>query len=398
MLALLTSFALAADLPPVPVYKWTKGEVVKYHLETEVTMPAGILLAAARNVSARTGAVKTVIDTECTAGPVGKNWELTCHIAYGRFTGVAWPAEQTRVDAILTEWSANLLSTTVVMLLSADGRLKEFDTKQSQGQTSREREIQEVQRTWLMRTYSAFDLPLTKDYKDWIRGWLQPGVVHVFDYPSSSGTVASVEYTHKFAGERDGYSVIASSGRGMVSPGQAVDSAGVNLIDTRAAGDALFDVANGKLAYRGYQLDGRHTASSTAGSNDAVIFVSAAMQVVDHFEPNGEAPLPFSVQKAVTYDNPPPELTPGLELVTFDALGMKPLYINGQPDNAKLLELPNATVTARVFVDATGVPTAVTAYKGYEVLVESTVAALRSSRFPARANAYAVDVEVEIRK
>lgn len=398
MLALLTSIALAADLPPVPVYKWTKGEVVKYHLESDVTMPGGIRLYAARNLDAVTGSIKVVLDLECTAAPVGKAWELSCVPAYGRFTGTAWPAQQDRVNTILEEWSAGILKDKFAVLLGADGRFKEFDVKTPEGQTSREREIQDLEHVWLQRAFVIMDLPLTTDYKDWIRGWMQPGTVHVFDYPTSSGTTSSVEYTHKFAGERDGFTVIESSGRGTLSPGAAVGSGGVNLIDARIAGDALFDVANGKLAYRGFQFDGRHTSSSTAGSTDAALFINAAIQLVDHFEPNGKAPLPFSVQKAVVYNNPPPELAPGTELVAFDALGMKPLYINGQPDNAKLLDLPTASVTARVLVDANGSPTSVTAYKGYEVLVESTVKALKSSRFPTRPNAYAVDVEVEIRK
>ncbi len=391
------SLVLAAHAGTVPAWKWPTTPV-RYHLETDLLFPRGVRLKAVENVDARAGQVHLTIDTECVSDPVGKNVELTCTIAYARMTAVPYqPTDAEMLPKVVAEWSAALQGVPVVLFLGADGHLKQFDVKGRMADNLRIRQIQEMQRIYLLRAFSLFDMPLASDPDDWKRGWEQKGTSYLWSLVTQYGTVGAGSFDHKPLGEVDGLYSLNTSGHAMVAYGESIDAGGSRLVDIRAAGSVQFDVAKGLMAWRDLTLDGRLTVSTAESGSDVEFGQISAMQMVDAFLPDGAAPLALGAARAPRIDNPPPELPVGVSLVPFAELGMQPLFIPEMPDAAKAQNFPTNHVLARVIVGADGVPTSATVYKGYAVLVEHCQQALKGARFTPRPAPYAVDVDIEYR-
>ena len=398
MLITLVLAAHAASAPPV--WKWPAGEVQRFHIETEIGTPRGMRYLAANNLDARAGAVKLTLDTACTGRAEGKTQIVKCEFAYFDMAGKTWVADEAgKLDAILDEWAADIRASTIEMEIAPDGRVKTFDLKAAKEQSNRrEGFVMEQQRVLLQRAFAAFDLPLTTDAKDWIRGWDQKTSSALMQLQTIGGTAGAFEIKHKHTGERDGLTVIESTGRATLSAGAAVDaSTGGRLVDVRVAGESLFDSARGMLMWRDYTIDGRLTVSAQEAGRGQELFQMGAIQWVDTFPAPGEAPLSVAASRAPRLDGKAPPIPDGVALVPFADLGMQPLYVQGFPDAAKPLGLPPVKVKARVVVSADGLPTSIAAYEGFEALGAATQAALEGARFPAKGSPYAVDLDVEWR-
>lgn len=389
----------AAAASPPPAWNWPKGELQRFHIETDIVSPKGIRYYAAENLDARAGEVKIRGDVGCTAKPEGKTQWLTCSFQFVEVTGIAWaPEEGEKLKSILAEWSENFKTTTVELEIAPDGRLKSLDMKAGRAQKNhREGLILDAQRALLQRYFCVFDLPITTDEKDWIRGWTQKASA-VMQLQTSSGTSGAADIKHSHMGERYGLAVIETTGRGTLSKGSEVDTSGSGrLIDVRMAGETLFDTQRGMFIWRDYILDGRLVVSQQEAGSGAELYQVTALQWMPEYPMPGEAPLSVGATYATKLPGNPPALADGVALVPFADLGMQALYVQGHPEAAKKLQLPTTKVTARVQVSAGGVPTAATAFSGYQVLGPGTEQALMGAAFPKRDAAYAVDVEVEWR-
>ncbi|MFZ5475694.1 MAG: hypothetical protein ACOZNI_02865 [Myxococcota bacterium] len=393
--------ALAADAAPAPVqWAWPDAQPVRYHVETEILTPRGHRYLATKNLDALAGSVRLKVDAECAAKASGKGWLVSCKLPYTSLTGTSSkPYEQEKFDRILVEWSEMLGTTTVEFFHTKDGKLKEFDTKVPPGRTdARINYIIEAQRILLQRAFCAFDLPLAASGDDWKRGWPQKGDAQLVHLQTTTGTVAASEIKHVHDGTRYGLVVVGTSGRSTVATGGSVDAgSGGTTVDVKLAGEAMFDPANGQLAYRDFTLDGRRTAQANVTGSDVDFYQALALQRVDAFPKPGEAPIPISAQRATQLDRAAPDLPAGVALVPFADLGMQPLFVAGLPESGKTLQLPASSVKARVLVGADGVVKEATALSGYEVLAKPTEEALKSAAFPKREADYAVDLEVEWR-
>ncbi len=401
---MLLSLVLAAHAATAgsvaPTWKWPAGEAQRFHIETEIVTPRSMRYYAANNVDARAGTVKVRADTACTAKPEGKIQVVRCTFAYFDMKGVAWvPDESAKLDLIMAEWAKNLSASTVEMELSADGRIRTFDVHPGKEQSNRrEGYIQEQQRVLLQRAFAAFDLPITTDEKDWVRGWAQKGSSALMQLQTIGGTAGAFDIKHMHEGERDGLVVIETTGRGTLSAGAAVDaSTGGRLVDVRLGGETLFDAERGMLAWRDFTIDGQLTVSAQEAGSGAEYFQVGAIQWVDEFPPPGEIPLSVAAMRAPRLDGKAPELPAGVALVPFAELGMTPLFVQGHPDAAKPLGLPTVKVKARVVVGADGLPNTINAYEGFAALGPATEQALQGARFPAKGAPYAVDLDVEWR-
>lgn len=382
----------------VPAWNWPAGQPVKYHIETDLLMPRGAPVKAKANTDARVGGVHLTADTECVAKAVGKNREVVCQFAYLRFTGTPLlPSEAEGTIRVMEEWSQDLLGAEVVMFLGGDGRLKEFDIRGLSAENLRIRDIQEVQRIYLMRSFAVFDFPLSEDADDWKRGWTEKGSSLIFGLVTQRGTVGAGSFDHKPLGEADGLYSITTTGHAAVTPGEAIDAGGLRMVDMRVSGSTQIDVAKGLIAWRDFTIDGRLTASSAESGGDAEFGQVTAIQLVDRFEPGGGAPLPLAAERAPRIENPPPELPTGVDLVPFAELGMQPLFVPHMPPAGKAQQFPTNHVFARVIVGPDGMPTSVVAFRGYAALIEHCQQALRGAKFTARGKPYAVDVDVEYR-
>lgn len=388
----------SAGTPP-PAWSWPKGEVQRFHLETDIVTPKGRRYYAAENLDARAGEVKVRADIGCTATPDGKSRVVDCSIAYIEVAGVAWvPEENGKLATILTEWTEDLGKASVEMELAPDGRMKTFDMKGGRDRsTHREGLIIEEQRMLLQRLFCVFDMPITTDEKDWVRGWTQKASA-VMQLQTITGTSGAADIRHSHTGEKYGLAVIETTGRGTLTVGSAVDQAGSGrLVDVRIAGETYFDTQKGMLMWRDFTLDGRLTVSQQEAGSGAEVFQVGAIQWIPEFPAPGEAPLSIGATYATKLPGNPPALPDGVALVPFSDLGMTALYVQGHPEAAKKLQLPTTKVTARVQVGAGGVPSSAIAFAGYQVLGPATEQALLGAAFPKRDAPYAVDVEVEWR-
>lgn len=389
--------ALSAAAAPVSV-SWPTSQPVLYHLETQLLTPRAVRYYGAENLDARVLAVQIGTDATCNAKAEGKGWRVRCDLTWLRIAGrAADPAEQTKTDRIFEEWSKNLAGADVEFVIAKDGRFKEFDLLPNQQQRTRtEGYVIESQRTLLQRMFCAFDMPIPEGDDDWTRGWQQKNTSALMQLQVISGTVGSSVIEHKRAADAWGLVAVVSGGRGMLTPGGALD-AGTKLVDVRVDSEALYEPGAGPIVYRDFTLDGRLTSSSHETGTNAEFFQASALQKVDAFSGDGTPPLPISALRSPKLDVAPDPLPEGVALVPFDELGMQPLFVQGMPEGAKELGFPKTPVTARVLVGPDGKPTSVKATKGYAALAVSTQNALENATFPSRGAAYAVDVDVEWR-
>lgn len=394
-------FALATAEAAAPAWAWQPGRAELYHLETLLLNPRGVTYWALNNLDARASRVHVQADTTCTPVAVGKNlWEVSCTFAHLKLDGTAYTEpEEGELDTILAEWSTRIKPITVVMTMSRDGRVRDFDVEGLARTDTRSALINDQIRTLLSRSFSLFDLELPPEGDDWKRGWEVKAVTPVLQLQTASGTLGSalVKYTSK--GELEGLHEIVYGGKATVSPGAAIDAGTGSLtFDTRIAGSVLWDMSVNLPAYRDVTVEGYRTASSDETGGGAEYAMVAALQRVDAFNPDGTPPLPIAAQRAPLIDRAPPDAPAGVPVVAFSELGMQPLYVPSFPPEARGLGLTKATVSARLLVAANGMVETATVYKGYAVLVAPGEQALRAARFPVRGDAaYVVDVEVEFR-
>ncbi len=397
------SAASYATLTTVPTWSWKAGEVSRWHLETDLFTPRGLGLAYVDtkgvSVQAQSGSTHVVIDTECTASPEGKNTVLDCTLAYVSLTGkpLALPADD-RIPDIYAGMTEQLKPAKIEIVQSADGRIRSFDLQGVKRINATSGTVIELERILLQRAFSLFELPLATAVDDYKRGWKQSSTSSLMMLPTTSGTTGAYDMRFTTGPVSDNLLPINTTAVGKLSYGSATDaSSGVRIIDTTLTSQAEFDLALGRVVWRGATIDGRLTVASNDSGSDVEFYQSSALQMVDAFLPNGAAPLSLMASRAPKRDLPGPELSAGLALVDFSTLGMQALFIPAMPPVGKQLGLPTTTLTARVEVDKDGTVTNATVYKGYEALASACEIALRGARFAKTGAAYAVDVNVEFR-
>jgi hypothetical protein len=409
LVALLTSSAAHAassgDLAVAPKWAWTKGGKTLWHYETDLYTPRGFSVAAVNNKSGQVGRMHIVVDADCTtAAPDGKSAVIDCTFAYVGLTGTPLAEHPTEKDAqdikdIFAEWSTAISAGSVEIIQSTDGRIKGFDLRGMKRENARAGKIIELQRILLQRAMCLWDLPLSTKLDDYKRGWTNGTTSTVMQLPTTTGTAGAYTLQYKAAPVADGLLPISTSGRGMLEYGTAADaSSGSRIVNTTLNSQAVFDLAQGLMVWRGVSLDGRLTAGSSLAGTDVEFYQASAVQKVDAFLPNGGSPLSLMASRAPKRDVPPAELSSGIALVPFASLGMEPLFIPAMPLAGKQLGLPTTVVSARIEVAEDGSVTAVKAFKGYEALIDACEAALKGARFARMGKAYAVDVDVEFRK
>jgi hypothetical protein len=394
-----------AEVQTAPKWTWTKGATTRWHYETDLYTPRGFGIAAVNNKSGQVGSMHIVVDADCTtAAPDGKSSVIDCTFAYVGLSGTPLAEHPTEKDAqdikdIFTEWNAALSAGSVEIIQSPDGRIKGFDLRGMKRENARAGEIIELQRILLQRAMCLWDLPLSTKLDDYKRGWSSGVTSTVMQLPTTSGTAGAYTLQYTTAPVADGLLPISTSGRGMLEYGTAADaSSGSRIVNTSLNSQAVFDLAQGLMVWRGLSLDGRLTAGSSLAGTDVEFYQASAVQKVDTFLPNGGSPLSLMASRAPKRDIPPAELSSGIALVPFATLGMEPLFIPAMPLAGKQLGLPTTVVSARLEVAEDGSVTAVRAYKGYEALIDACEAALKGARFARMGKAYAVDVDVEFRK
>ncbi len=395
LLALLTA-AAAADA--VPTYQWQKGETVRYYIESEIYWGAGIKASARLNLSTRIRDLKLRAEVECKVTAPGKFTELDCRLPWFDLAGEPVNETQARVDLVMADWEEFTKPVQIIIVIGPDGRLREFDCNGLPSGNITEGKLSEQMRSFLRAAFSPLDISLPTDPKDWVRGWVRKDLSFMMLLPVTDGTAGAGTLKMSHVDDRLGLALVSTEGRATVGQSSAVEaSANGGLIDLRLGGEAWVDMTTGQLLFSGFTTDGRRTASASTGTADQEIAQSAALQRVAAFEPDHKAPISVVALRAPKADLPLPDPPTGAPVVPFSELAMSPLFIVGYPQIAQPYELPTSVVTARVVVDAEGVPTSFKAVRGYEALLEHVERGLKDARFPKRGGTYVVDLDVEVR-
>ena len=391
---LLLAASASADTPK---YRFSDGETVRYYMDTELFWGKGIRAVARLNLDTRIQGIRLQAEVECVAKPIGKNTELTCVLPWLDLSADPQNDSQERVDRVMADWEEYTRPVRVEVLVTPDGKLREFDVNGLPDGNDREGQLAMQMHTFLRSMFAPLDLSLPSDPKDWVRGWKRTDIGLMVQLPTGTGTAGAgtVKYAH--VDDRLGLALVDIAGRATVAPGGAVEeSANGGLVDLRMGGEAWVDPAAGQLLFSAFSTDGRFVASASAAGAGMYIAQKSAVQRGSAFEPEHGEPISVVAQRALRRTDAPPAADAVAPLVDFATLGMKPLFITGLPEIAVPYELPKSTVKARVVVGADGVPTSQRAFEGYELLFEHVERALRDARFPVREAAYTVDVGVEI--
>ncbi len=396
LLAALVAPAFAADVPPP--FTWQQPATTSWHLEATIFSPRGTRYYALNNLDARAGAIGVRADVTCTSVAGKKDADVTCTFDWIELAGKATvDTDQPVLDTILDEWEGDYKGVTVEFKRAPDGRMKGFDVDARERQNKREAYIIEAQRALAQRLFCLFDRSLPADGNAWKKGWKVSGNNEVMKLQTVTGTSGASEVRRTQGKETWGLLSVTDEGRGTLSPGGAVDSAGTRLIDVRLAGVSLLDPSTGSLVWREVSLDGRLTTSSQSTGSDVEYYQTSSIQRIERPGAPGEVPLSVPAQRAPRRATSAPAMAADLTLVPFADLKIDPFFVKGMPDEAKPLDLPKTFVKARVEVGTDGRARSVRAYEGFEVLATPTENALLSAMFPVRAAAYAVDVDVEWR-
>lgn len=390
-------FVLAFAHAETPSFRFTPGETVRYYMDSELFWGRGIRATARVNISSRAQGIRMRAEVECVAASLGKNTELKCTMPWFLLTADPQNDSQERIDAVMADWMDFTKPVRIGLLVTPEGRIREFDVNGLPEGNIREGQLADQMRGFLKAMFAPLDVTTPTDPKDWVRGWKRTDVGLMVQLPTGTGTAGAGTMKYAHVDDRLGLAQIDVSGRATVAPGGAVDSdANGGLVDLRVGGSAWIDPAAGQLLFSGFSTDGRFVASAAGAANTQYIAQRAAIQRVSAFQPDHGEPISVVAQRAVVRTDAPPTPDAAAPLLEFATLGMKPLFITGLPDIAVPYELPKSNVTARVVVGDDGVPTSQKAFSGYELLFEHVERALRDARFPAKGGAYTVDVVVEV--
>lgn len=273
MFALLLSLnAFAGDLSP----RWEPGQAVRYHAET--LFSAGSLpMIARQNTEARAVKLAVTLDLACVPTARKKGWELVCDVEGAKLQGEAVPGEQERLDQVLAESASTFAAATVVVGLSADGRVSSVDLRDVDRSDERSAQIAETLRQMARRAVAPLDVEMPKDGEDPGKPWKQGGTplaaeLFVNSVPVWSGAGSSA--TPVAGGVSGGVSLKTSvKGRdGAVATLETVGQCNVASLVTdtntyfahvEISSTGRFDTATGQISYRLLEVSAKDGPSAS---------------------------------------------------------------------------------------------------------------------------------------
>lgn len=247
---------------------WRWDEPRRYAVHAQIDLSEGLRILAVRNLEAQVLRVDVDLYTTCgVSQPLGSSaWELSCAVDDLSLGALSAGDGVDVVGAILGEMDERLSSASVVMNLTADGRLRALDLRNLSKDDDREKRIYETSRELMLRVFSAFDLQLPKKGDDRGKGTWSQGRVRSLDPISWNGVQGSAKATHTLTGLDAGVAAITTEARGAVGDNVQVQvgdtSRPANLFDSVLSGTASFDVTRGALLERSYATSGKPTPSS----------------------------------------------------------------------------------------------------------------------------------------
>lgn len=250
------------------VWNWDKPK--RFLLVSDVNAPEFLLWQAELNYQARVFKWRTNIVASCVPAEVGKKTALVnCHIEDISLQATSLPGDMKNLPKVLEDLDSKLSGASMQLELALDGRVRSVDLEGIDKKRRRLTEIVETMRLVLARAIAPLDLQMPKKGTDGGTGaWIQKQTL-VTGFPSGLGTMGQVKTQHQIVEEEGDTIKIQSSGSGIAGSGRMVEVNGqeqvANFYDMQHAGEAVFDINDGSLISREYQVRGVPTASSEMG-------------------------------------------------------------------------------------------------------------------------------------
>jgi hypothetical protein len=201
------------------------------------------------------------------ASAIGKKVNiLDCTIEDISIQANALPGDESSLPMVLEDLDQKLTGAVIQMQMTHDGRVRAVDLEGISKRHRRLAEIVETMRLVLSRAVAVLDLQMPKKGDDEGKGvWMQKQSL-VTSFPSGLGTLGSVKTQHELVEKKEDLVLINTVGEGIAGPGRTIEVAGqeqvANLYELQYAGQSSFDLKDGSLMTREYQLRAKPTASS----------------------------------------------------------------------------------------------------------------------------------------
>ena len=168
----------------------------------------------------------------------------------------------------------------MVFSVTRQGRVKLVDLENIPRDTEREKLMHEYLRLLVQRAFAALELELPRGGESDAGAWRQRGSPMSMRLPTRYGTAGGVLLEHEAVGITNGFMEIRSLGRGIVTPGSALESGSDQAVNLNVTGTALFNIEDGVLERNEVQTIGALTTSSSlAGSGFYINQLLLAMLV-----------------------------------------------------------------------------------------------------------------------
>lgn len=261
----LSLFASTASAVEGMAWKWEESR--RYLLIADVNAPEFLWFQAELNHQARVFNWRTNLVVDCTAEPAGKKAHyVSCKIEDVSIQAQPLPGDKEAMAPVLADLDQKLTGAMLNLEMTKDGRVRSVDLEGIDRRHRRLNQIVESMRLVLTRAVAVLDLQLPKKGTDGGSGqWIQKQSL-VTAFPSSLGTLGSVKTVHQISKEDGNSIVLTTSGKGLAGSGRTIQVNGqeqvANMYDVQYAGEATFDLADGSLLAREYQMRATPTASS----------------------------------------------------------------------------------------------------------------------------------------
>ena len=258
-------FAPTASAVEGMAWKWEDSR--RFLLIADVNAPEFLWFQAELNHQARVFNWRTNLVVDCSGEAAGKKAHyVSCKIEDVSIQAQPLPGDTEAMAPVLEDLDQKLTGAMLNLELTNDGRVRSVDLEGINRRHRRLNQIVETMRLVLTRSVAVLDLQLPKKGTDGGSGqWVQKQTL-VTAFPSSLGTLGSVKTVHEIKTDDGDSIVLATSGKGLAGSGRTIQVNGqeqvANMYDVQYAGEATFDLKDGSLLAREYQMRGTPTASS----------------------------------------------------------------------------------------------------------------------------------------
>lgn len=198
----------------------TFDEPTRWHVSSEVELPAVMWMAANLNTEARMVAWKLDLVLDCAPGTSAKKQgqEVACTVADAQVRGAAHPGDKGLLEReILQESDDRLTGSVVTLRFVKDGSLKAVSLDGPPVIRRRQTAMKENLRLMVSRAVAGFDQPIPK--RDIEAGWEKKGG-WIAQLPAASGTLAGGKIVYQRVSD-EGPWQIAAQGRVTLEPHSA---------------------------------------------------------------------------------------------------------------------------------------------------------------------------------